>query len=222
MNAEIVNPLPGARAKHPHDASPFLLPGPLLIWLLLQWGALALAALRVPLAAEYPQPAEAYAVALLLAVQFPGSALLFPMLYPRWEMTLATIASACVLLAVAAALAGWALGSVIPAMGLLAIWMTALYLWRGAFASRGQSAIAGCATAYVLGGALLWYFNLEANAGGDVAAPISNGPLPLILPNPQSPPAAAWWCVLVLLAGGITVRLLALGWAWQQRRSRPR
>ena len=186
----------------------------------MQWGALALAALRVPLAAQYPQPAEFQTVRLLLAVQFVGSAILFPMLCRGWGMTAATIASACVLLLIGSALSGWELASALPMMAVPAIWIAALWLWHGALPQRrARAVIAACAATYVLGGALLWYFQLEAIGGSELTPSLAYGPLELVISNPQSPPAATWWCVSTALAVGAAVRALSLGWAWHRRRS---
>lgn len=174
----------------------------------------------MPLAAQYPQPAEFHAVRLVLAVQFVGSAILFPVLCRGWAMTAATIASGFVLLLVGAALAGWALWSVTAAMGLIGLWILALWLWDSALpTARAQALVAACAATFVAGGAVLWYFQIEANGGAGLPLSLANGPLELVLSNPQSPPPAAWWCVGIVLAAGAVARTSSFAWAWHLRRS---
>src|SRR5688572_29419877 len=68
--------------------------GTLLIWLAIQLGATLLAALRIPLAAAYPEPAERLAVHVLLAVQVLAAGMLFPLLLRDWRSALQTIATA--------------------------------------------------------------------------------------------------------------------------------
>ena len=235
MSTPSVNPRPPAEDRQTREAAPdkksvarlagmerlpFISSGALLIWLLLQWGALALAALRVPLAAQYPQPAELHAVALLLAVQLAGSAVLFPMLCRGWDMTTATIACGCVMLLVAAALAGWALSWALAAMGIFALWVLGLWLWHDAFgARRARAVIAACAATYVIGGALLWYFRLEASGGVEPPVSLANGLLQLVVSDPQSPPSAAWWSAGIVAGSGLLVRAISLGLTWRRRRS---
>ena len=53
---------------------------PLVIWLAVSILSLAVPALRLPLSANYPRPAESMALQVFLVSQFLVSALLFPAL----------------------------------------------------------------------------------------------------------------------------------------------
>lgn len=218
MTGESANPLPSPSP----DCEPRWQdtePGTLLIWLLVQWAALALAALRVPLAAQYTQPAELYAVGLLLAAQLASSAILAPMLCRGWHMTGSALACGCVMLLIAAAVAGWELSWAFAVMGILATWLVALWLWNGtAKVPRTRAIIGACAATYVIGSALLWYFRLEATGGIGLPASLASGPVQLVLSDPRSPPSAAWWCVGIALATGFAARALSLGRTLRRRR----
>lgn len=189
---------------------------------MLQWIALALAALRVPLAAGYPQPAEFQAVRLLLATQFAAAAMLFPLLCRNWQTTLTAIASGCVMLLAGGFLADWQPSWAAPACGLLALWLLALAVWRAALPSPYLQAIAAAVlTLWSVGGALLWYFQLELNPDGAPAGRLSQGPLIGALIDPRSPGGSAWACVAVLLAAGALGGAVRLGVIGRARISGP-
>ena len=181
----------------------------LLIWLTLQWVGLALAAGRVPLAAEYPQPGEFRAVGMLLAIQFTTSSILAPVLCNGWKISLAATVSAWVMLLAAACLAGWMPAGVLPVGALVSLWIAALWLWLGAAPTlRWQSLVASVASTFAAGGVLLWYLRLDLNPAASPEATAAFGPVTLALALPHTPSGSAWWCIAIACLGGIAVRLL--------------
>lgn len=181
----------------------------LLIWLTLQWVGLALAAARVPLAAEYPQPAEFHAVQMLLVIQFTTSAILSPILCKGWKISLGAVASGWVMLLAAAFLAGWASWTILPAGALIGLWLAGLWLWMGAAPpARWKGIVASAASCYAAGGVLLWYLRLDLNPGATPGTTVAFGPLALALASPQIPAPSAWWGVAIVGLGGLLARLL--------------
>src|SRR5215211_6686279 len=91
----------GSLNRSTPDTAPTTLPrerspstAPLLLWLLIQLGAILLAVLRVPLAAAYREPAEQLAPYLLFAVQVVAAGMLFPFLLRDWRTAVQVIATA--------------------------------------------------------------------------------------------------------------------------------
>jgi hypothetical protein len=166
---------------------------PILIWLLIELGALLLAAFRIPLAAEYPQPAEFYAVRVLLVVQFAWATMLFPSLLRTWAMTLIALCAAWVMLMLAAALSAWHIADVLPVAAFLSLWIVALGMIRAALPWKWQMVAAGLASTYVIGGALLWYLQSDFGASLPVEPAIGFGPLWIGASMPQNLPQKAWW-----------------------------
>lgn len=166
---------------------------PLLLWFVVQLAALLLSALRVPLAAQFPRPAEFQAVRVLLAMQFAWVAILFPLLLINWRMAVLAIASAWVMLALAAGLSAWTLTLALPAAGYLAVWIIVLWTLRAALVSAGQQMFAAAAMAtYFTGGALLWYVQLDFGVTSPSLASVTSGPLLMVVASPQRPPAGGW------------------------------
>ena len=135
---------------------------PLICWCLVQLAALCVAALRVPLAAKYPDPPELLAVHVMTVTQITAAALLFPDLLADWQTALAVIAAAWPFAALAAALAALSLHRVAPAEMYVTGWLIGLSLWRGVL--RGPRASAhgiAVASAATIGGAIVWYLAIE-------------------------------------------------------------
>jgi hypothetical protein len=187
--------------------------GPLLLWFVVQLAALLLSALRVPLAAQFPQPAEFQAVRVLLAIQFAWVAIVFPMLLINWRMAVLALASAWVMLALAAGLSAWTFTLVLPAAGYLAVWIIVLWTWRAGLVSAGQQSFAAAVMAtYFIGGALLWYVQLDFGVTSPAPASLVNGPLLMIVANPQHPPAGGWILAAVMEAAALIVLMV-----WRRR-----
>lgn len=166
--------------------------GPLLVWLLIQLAALMLAAFRVPLAAQYPQPAEFQAVRLMLAAQFVALALLHPWLLRTWATALAVLCTGWVMLNLAALLSAWTLTDVLPVGIFLSIWTVDFALLGRIRRPRWQLAITAIASAYVIGGPLLWYLQLEFASPARSVPSLAFGPLLLALSTPRHLPPPAW------------------------------
>lgn len=178
-----------------------------VVWLAVQWVGLALAAMRVPLAAEYPQPAEFQAVHVLLTIQLGASALLSPGLCRNWRATLAGIVSGGVLLLFAGCLAGWTVNRVLPVTAWVSLWIVALYLWQSAMPTlRFQACVGGLAAAYAIGGAFLWYLRLELNGDAPTASGASYGPLAALFSLTDAPERVAWVCIVGPVLAGMVAR----------------
>ena len=167
--------------------------GPLATWLILQLGAIALAAFRVPLAAQYPQPGELQSVRVMLAAQFAGVALLFPWLLRNRAMVLTTLAAAWLMLMAAAALAAWPLWAIAPTGAFLTFWIVLLATVRQAVPARFQMFASATASLYIAGGALLGYLNREFGTTSTIGSPpIALGPLITAISTPRHLPPLGW------------------------------
>jgi hypothetical protein len=138
---------------------------PLLLWLGLQFLALLLALLRVPLAAGYPATGEMLAAQVLVVTQVTASALLFPwVLRDRWA-AVAVIATAWPFVVLAGVVSAAPAGRVAAAGCYVSAWLGALWAWRAAGRGTGQFAgqFAGVAVASMLtaGALVLFYLRLE-------------------------------------------------------------
>lgn len=180
----------------------------MLLWLLVQLAGLALAAFRVPFAAAYPQPAELQAVRLLLVFQFTWASLAFPSLLRSWQMTVVASCSACVTLALAAALAGWSMGQVIPVAGLLTVWLAALTTLRAGLSGRTQLVAAALVGTFAVGGALVGYLQAEFAIAPLNLSHWAFGPMSMAVSSPKEVPPQAWWEV-VGIGAAAAVRLFA-------------
>jgi hypothetical protein len=166
---------------------------PVLTWLLVQLAALVVAALRVPLAAEYPQPAEFYAVRVLLATQFAWATMLFPSLLRTGSMVGVAISSAWVMLVFAAALAAWPIAGVLEVAAFLTLWICILAMVRAALPWRWQLIASAIASTYVIGGPLLWYLQSDLGTSSPVESGMGFGPLSIGVTAARNLPRTAWW-----------------------------
>ena len=151
----------------PERGAPQDLPGPLLLWLLLQMGALTLSAARVPLAADYAQPAEMVAAHVMLVTQVTAASLLFPYLMRTAPSAAAVCATSIPFVVMAGNLSAAPAAGVIAAAGFLTLWLAALAAWR--FALRGRAwrqSAAGAAALISIGTLILFYLRLEFGAAG--------------------------------------------------------
>lgn len=179
---------------------------------MLQLAALMLAAFRVPLAAQYPQPAEFQAIRVMLAVQFAALATLHPWLLRTWATALAILASALVLLSMAALLSSWTLTNFLSVGVFLTIWIANFALLSRIRWNQWQPVIASIAIAYVIGGPLFWYLQLEFGSPSPSRPGIAFGPMLLGLSTPRHIPpqggveAVAIGVVAAILCG-ISLRI---------------
>jgi hypothetical protein len=139
---------------------------PLLLWLLVQLGAIVIAVLRVPLAAAYPEPAERLAPHLLLAVQVIAAGILFPFLLRDWRTAAQVVATAVPFQLASAYLAGVGARGMLPAMTFVLSWIVVLAVWRPCLTLHRMRALAiSIATCLTLGGGVLRYLRLEFGRG---------------------------------------------------------
>jgi hypothetical protein len=182
----------------------------LLLWLVVQFAALALAAARVPLFAQYPQPGEFHAITILSCVQWPATVLLFPVLWKTWRGALWVAGSGVVMLLFAAALAGKPAASVLPSAGCFTLFVFALLAW-GTIARTTRSKMHSSAifAALTVGGPLLAYLREDLGAAGPGGgAKWKWGPFWLLLQNPENPAKECWISLIFVLALGCLIRLL--------------
>jgi hypothetical protein len=136
---------------------------PLAVWLLVQLGALALAAARVPLWAHFVQPGEATAVEEMLAVQFAISAMTFPFLVRDGRCCFAMIVSSAPMLQLAGVLAGASITRVAGAWSCLSLWLISLAIWQRALAARHRPIGVAIANLLTLGGLVFLYLSTESH-----------------------------------------------------------
>ena len=164
----------------------------MLVWLLVQLAALLLAAYRVPLAAQYPQPGEFQAVRLMLAVQFSALALLSRWMLRTRGSALAVSAAGWAMLLAAAVLSAWTIRAALPLGAFLTAWIVIFATLAHVRSIRLQSIIMALAGAYVMGGPLLWYLQLEFASALSANAGLSFGPLLAAIATPPHLSPSAW------------------------------
>jgi hypothetical protein len=183
--------------------------GPLFVWLLVQVGALALAAGRVPLAARYPSTGERYALEVLLSAQVGFSALMFPWLLRDLSGALLAIASCWPALALAVMLSALKPGTLPLVGGYVTLWLAVLTAWRFALAGE-KSQLIGTAIAatWAIGGPVVWYLRAEFNSPmqtapnpGPFFGPLT-GALMQVDGNASGWRASDWLLLAALLAAG--------------------
>jgi len=191
------------------EVGPAISASAILIWMLVQWIALLLAADRVPLAAHYFPLPELHASQILLAAQFSWTAIFFPVLCRSWQMGIATLVSGWVMLVLAAMLSAWQMSDVVQPAAYLGLWVVGLGQWRRVLTSNwlqmmGSSLIA----TFTIGGPLVWYFGTDLGKGAADSAIWKFGPMLGILLRPAAPPPADWLILSLMAALGFAVLIL--------------
>lgn len=209
------------RQRHPLPTAP------LAVWLAIQLAALALAAARVPLAARYPDTGERLALDVVLVAQIAASSLLFPWILRDWTTATLSIALCWPVLALAVWLSGLPPARLPGAAGYATLWLLSLSAWRAALRShKSQMIAAAVASAWAVGGPLLWYLRVEFTGSASDWAPPTTwfGPVAGALhqARPAEPgdfSAAGFWLVPAgVLAAGVTVVGIARLRAVRRRR----
>jgi hypothetical protein len=183
---------------------------PLFFWLLVQVGALALAAGRVPLAARYPSTGERYALDLLLGAQVGFAALLFPWLLRDLFAAELAIASCWPALALAVMLSAFKPGTLPIVGGYVTLWLAVLTAWRFALPSEKSQLIGSAVAAtWAIGGPVVWYMRAEFNSPmqtspnpGPFFGPLT-GALAQVDGNASGGRASDWIVLAVLLVAGV-------------------
>jgi hypothetical protein len=176
---------------------------PLIVWLLTQLAAVALAASGVPLSANFPKPPQSLAVHEMLIAQFVGSAMSLDVLFRGgWRAWLGIVLTAGPMLMLAAWLARTPMSRVFVLWVHVAMWLTMLSLWRSLTSSdvrdtRDKKAqalpslgfvtvLSALATLLSAGGLLFWYLRSEFQPATDSGF-LRLFPLPAILSTLPSP-----------------------------------
>ena len=154
---------------------------PVLIWVLVQMVPLALSAVRIPLWARGAQPAEQFALPVMLLAQVWAASLLFPWLMRDGRSSAFVIALAGPFVCLAGALTAAEGDQIAIALGMSLGWMVALWLWarvlRTPFGRVFGAAIAGNLT---LGGAFAAYSYVEFSQGSFSRIALATGLVLLI------------------------------------------
>ena len=181
---------------------------PLIVWLLIQLAAIALAASGVPLSANFPRPPQSLAVHEMLIAQFVGSAMFLPVLFRGgWRTWLGVVVAAGPMLMLAAWLARMPMPQVLLLWAEVAAWVTALALWR-AVTPRRVDALSALAMLLSAGGLLVWYLQAEFQSPDGsgllrvfpLAATLRTLPDPAADPSPLLSTALLPAAALVILA----------------------
>ena len=179
----------------------YLSPGALVLWLSLQTGAIALAAGRVPLYAEYPQPGEFHAVIILSSIQWLAVALLFPVLWSNWRGAVGVVVSGVVVLLLAGALSASDLREILFIGSYFARCVVTVFAWgEVAQTMRAKMVVAGALGAVNLGGLLLVYLREDLGTGLGGGGKWKYGALWPLLQNPQNPAGFCWISMGFVLA----------------------
>jgi len=169
---------PGTSAPHASSndrSSPITIA--LIVWLLIQLAAIALAASGARLSANFPEPPRSVAVHEMLIAQFIGAAMFVSLLFRGgWRAWLGLVLTAGPMLMLAGWLAAMPIAPVMLAWGEVSLWLTALALWE-AVVRRGSepedqgvkpTGVAGVLAAVAIGlsagGLLYTYLRMEFRA----------------------------------------------------------
>jgi hypothetical protein len=150
----------------------------ILMWIVLQLLAVALAAGRVPLWAHHPLPRESLATAEVAAVQIISAALLFPLLLPNFSTSCAIVVLTLPFVQLAGILADETEMRLLVVSALVVLWVGGLALLGPALRTpRAQAVAVALTSAICLGTPLLCYLHNEATADGrallGVTAPLT-------------------------------------------------
>jgi hypothetical protein len=134
----------------------------LLVWLLVQIGALMLAALRVPLWAHAPAGGEFLALQVLGTTQILAGALLSPLLVRDWRSAAMAIATVWPMLLLAGFLASADLGSTAWVGTYVSAWLLVLAVWHPPLPSTGhRMTLSALAATWAAAGPVLMYAHSE-------------------------------------------------------------
>ena len=161
----VLTPLPGPPADSVAPSlsdvpspSPAL---PLLVWLAVQFAAIAVALLRVPLAAGYPATGELLAAPVMVVVQGVASAALFPFLMRGRACAAAVVAAAWPFVVLAGVVSAAPAARVMAAGAYVSAWLVALWAWRATAPRREDLYAVAAALLLTAGTLLLFYLRVE-------------------------------------------------------------
>ena len=181
----------------------------LLLWVAVQLGGLGLAAGRVPLYAEYPQPGELHAIVILTAVQWLAVGLIFPVLWSNWRGVVWVIGSGVVMLFFAGALSAASIGDIFVVASYFSLFVACIFVWSevvgGLRSKMILVAVVGCVNQ---GGVLLAYLRQDLGGGVGGGGKWKYGALWPVLKDPQNPAEFGWILLIFVLAVGCLIRLM--------------
>jgi len=178
-SSSTLQPSPTDRSSSPSSSITIAL----IVWLLIQLAALALAASGVRLSADFPEPPRSIAVHEMLIAQFVGSAMFLSVLFRGgWRAWLAMVITAGPMLMLAAWVARLPMPAMMLPWGEVGLWLMTLALWRAVVARRNASGAkdlgsrsvgsSSVLTAFALllsaGGLLWWYLHADAGLSSDL------------------------------------------------------
>ena len=196
-----------AQPAHPAGTSAGIT-APLLLWLLVQLLALLLAAGRVPLAAQYPQPAETLAAHVVAVVQVTAAALLMPYLMRDAAASVAVVATAWPFMVLAGVLSALPAARVAAAGASVTAWLVALALVNQSLPSAWQAW--GVCLAALLSVGCLTLSYLSAEFQGGAAGWLRAFP-PSVQLRQLNGSVNYWngWAIPAAVAAAATARLIA-------------
>lgn len=188
----------------------------LTLWLGLQLLSLLLAAMRLPLSANFPQPAERLASDWMAITQVVAVSLLFGLLFRSVRGTTLIVVCSWPMLQLAGFLAGTPPDRLLLAGLYITCWLLAMASLSYVFRSNKLQLYAAALTgAITLGGPLLWYIRAEFahyDAGVNWSIDGALGPLmgALAQLHAPRPPAAPWIFIITALLLNVLPALLLL------------
>lgn len=212
MTAPPGHPRQTDSARAPQAGHASSITGPLLLWLTVQLLALLLAVLRVPLAAQHPQPAELLAAQILVVVQVTAAALLFPYLLRSAHTTAAVAVTTFPFLVLAGMLSAVPGTRLTVAGSYVIAWIVALWILNLSFLAGGRPIGVAGAALLTVGTLVAFYLRLDLGMNTSAEpdepagrwAPLSPSVAALSLLS--SPAAARDWCAPALVLGVALVR----------------
>jgi hypothetical protein len=188
----------------------------LLFWLGVQVGALALAAGRAPLFAEYPQPGEFHAMVILTVVQWLGVGMLFPVLWTNWRGAAWVVASGVVMLLIAGTLSAASAREISPVALYFALFVLVVFVWGEVTCTvRAKMIVAAAFSCVNLGGILLAYLRQDFGGGLDGGGKWKYGALWTVVKDVEKPVEFGWILLVFVLAVGCLIRVMQ-GWRFRR------
>src|SRR5947207_1291136 len=136
----------------------------LLPWIVAHLAALAISLADLPLTA-LNFSTRAYAIEILVVAQLFAGALLAPMIFNSIEVGAVAMALGFPFALLAARIAGTAIGGAAVSEAWVALWLLSLGAWRLSIRGEWRALLAGIATVYVGGWAVLGYVAEEFGSG---------------------------------------------------------
>jgi len=197
-------------------------PPALLLWLAIQIAALALAAARAPLFAEYPQPGEFHAVTILITVQWLAIAMLFPVLWQDWRAFTCIAVSGLVMLLFAGALSATSLAALAPTALYMTLFMLAVFVMSTIpRLNRSKLILSAVITTLSFGAPLLAYLREDLGNCEIGAAKWKGSPFFALIKNPQNPAKECWILLAIVITLSLLIRFLQSRRIAQQARRTP-